>query len=665
MRALQWARRRVAEGARGDESGASLILALAFLTLFGALLVTLLGFVQAAFLANRRVHAQGERQYAMAGAIDAAVQHARKVPAMGATPGAPSCGDSATSYSGISVSCAPKYPHDGGLAPGPNVLKNAILTTNGGITSSTGTLTVAGPVYANGPIDVAKLDAEDLPITGTSCSNTGAWVYTEPIVACPPVAGTSPPGGVGADPGWNYDIPDAASMPPLRTLTDVTCGGGGYYAYPAGYYSDVAVLMDTAKCPGARARYFAPGTYYFDFSGTTTWAISGLPVIGGTATGWLGGSPPAAPSPSKADAPPAQPTACSGSGPGVRFVFGGASTVSVAQGTRVELCPDPGQVVMYGQRLTNPGAVVSTPTAVSWAQPVCPATVSTTTAPCWRNSDTDPGRTDARVLGVEGLAQRIWGQAVLNEAKTDPSASLTLTGFTPTTLALGTYNVAVSVPNTTSLLDMSVTPPQVDNGYNIGKRKVTLSFTNTSTPPVTCDVTLTSSTGGGKDSGQLLQSADGGTNACLLDVVRSAFSVTYTATLLGTGQADAQMWASLDGVEVKITPKVFPRAQSTTNPVLFLQSGAKFAAWGPVVMGNAAFTVDVSGDVIFNNGVVLKSLVVNGGKADVPAFRLGGGRRTMLLEATESSRRVQALVTVTDYGAPGYWARVRRWNVRK
>ncbi|MFM8302727.1 MAG: hypothetical protein ACKOA9_00285, partial [Actinomycetota bacterium] len=154
---------------------------------------------------------------------------------------------------------------------------------------------------------------------------------------------------------------------------------------------------------------------------------------------------------------------------------------------------------------------------------------------------------------------------------------------------------------------------------------------------------------------------------CIKNTLASPFTVTYDPQLKKQGAQDAVLYSSLDGVGFTLT-SVLPqptKQDARGVPALIVASGAKFAAWGPVGMVNADFTVDASSDVIFDRGVVLRSLTANGGKPGVPVFRLDGGRRTMLLEATEGSKRMQALVTVTDYATPGYWARIKRWNVKR
>lgn len=656
-RLISRARSRLGHGGPGSERGASLVLALAFLTLFGALIVALLGFAQTAFLANVGVHKQGVTQYAMAGAIDVNIQRARKDP----TAGLPSC--TPVAYAGMSVGCTPRS-NDGSLRPGVNAPLNAILTLQGGITNNTpgSTMTVAGPVYAHGPISLTAdsvLDAEDLPVTGSACgSDTTNWRFAEPIVSCPPVSGVAPPAGAGNDPGYASTLPAKAlgraiNDVPNNETGGVECRGGSggrYLYYPPGYYNDASALTTSAGCGNAVARYFPPGTYYFDF-GTgckggngpkcdTEWVVSGLPVIGGTATGWLGvGPPPAAPTVASAE-----PTACS-RGPGAEFVFGGASTVSVASGARVELCQGDGQIVIYGQRDTVAPPPPLGPTGVS-SPIVCPVTVTATTGPCWRNADGEAAFTAGRVLTVNGQT----AQAVVTEppGQSDPPSKTSLDFSFPALsdpTNWGDYGVTIAVPHVESLTAGDAKPDVQLLVGTCDALDITALQSVTVPPP----------------------SAPNDPLKCVRDAVASPFTVKYQVSLARQSKRDAILLSDLDGIRFTVTPvSDLPRRQETGgSSFLTVASGAKFAAWGIVYMPNADFNVDASGDVIFDRGVILKSLTANGGKAGSAVFRLGGGRRTLLFDAVSDNRKVSALVTVTDYTTPGYWTRIKRWSVKR
>ena len=70
--------------AHRDESGQALLLALGFLIFFGLVVGALMGFVGANVLATERLHEQRSTAYAADGATDAAIQIARRDPAIGA-----------------------------------------------------------------------------------------------------------------------------------------------------------------------------------------------------------------------------------------------------------------------------------------------------------------------------------------------------------------------------------------------------------------------------------------------------------------------------------------------------------------------------------------------------------------------------------------------------
>lgn len=678
MSVIRWSRRRVARAAQDGERGASLILALAFLTLFGALLVTLLGFVQVAFLANSRVHQQGLTRYAMAGAIDASVQRARKEQTMGVT----SCGTPMV-YAGATVACTP-LSGDGGLIPGGTAPWNAILTVGGDITNTTAnsTLAVNGPVYANGAISLtgsgSKLDAADLPVKGTACNgDTASWKYAQPIVSCPPINGAyGPPAEAGVAP--NYASGPLPSLGTAVTAADVQCkgpAGARYFEYKPGFYNDVTNVLKKAAnlCVSdsdrAVARYFTAGVYYFDLS--TTWLVDdGIPVIGGTAGSWLGvGSPP---DPALPTAPDAQPTACVRDVPngGVQFVFGNASRWTVAAGSRVELCPDPGQIVLYGQTATGTESVALTPTGTNPGATTCPATYtySTPNLACWN----DPSRALKAESRETPPTPAVEATAVISEASTDPSAPLTVTGFPGALASIPSawgststaYDVTIEVPNAASMFDSTGAVK-----FTGGTMRIELEVGSAACRFV---ITGTANSSGGQTVSNLTTKGNPANN-CLQAAVQNPFSITYRPQLLTQGPPtpDRQMRVALDGIKVTLTPTgtiAIPQ-DSGSNPFLTVlgptsTATAAFAAWGPVYMKNAAFSVNLNSAVIFDRGVILKSLATQGGRADAPVFRVGGGRRSMLFDATKNGRQVQAVVTVTDYKTPGYWARVKRWNVK-
>ena len=245
MSALRWARLRVDRAGADGERGASLVLALAFLSMFGVFIVALLGFAQTAFLTTTGVHQQGLRQYAASSAIDTAIQRVRPDINLGRDPvfGGANCGlayPAVDDEPPVTVTCTAQ-PGSGDVQPGIDAPPNAILTlaTSGvGIDDSkNGTLFVTGPVFSNSDIYLhnpgqPKLDATDMPVTarGTCGDTLSDWTYGE--LRCN--FSSSDPDGNDANYTSRISEVNLSSRNPAPTCL-VRSGANSVIAYVAGY----------------------------------------------------------------------------------------------------------------------------------------------------------------------------------------------------------------------------------------------------------------------------------------------------------------------------------------------------------------------------------------------------------------------------------------------
>lgn len=707
LRTLRWARARVAEGATSPERGASLILALAFLTLFGVAIAALLSFAQTAFMANTSVHKQGESQYATAGAIDTEIQRLRNDVTQGVDGGACASLALAQAATSATASCVPqpgsgKDPpggYDRSLSQRPPL--NAILTMGGGITTTSGAAIKAdGPIFANGPINLGangELDAvaqADWPVTATgACSINSNWKFVAPILECD--TGTDVTGGGSANPAYpsrraleNVDLGTPIRFrSPNDPLKGVKCtgqgGGSQTIGYPAGYYTDATLLTRTCgNGPNGQpiARVFEPGVFYFDFGAgcrpssnaarctTKQWTIDdGVPIVGGTLAGTLA----AKPSFPDTASPAAAPLACK-YGPGVagvQFIFGGSSTMALGPSAQMELCggtataanPDAGRIVMYGQGAAGAqlGAGISLALAPS---PECNQQLSN--SPCWRNRDA-AGFDASRAVAVDG-------QAIEAYIKVPQ-------GGNSTSSASFTYGVAPpSVPQSWGGNEVEVAIQHVETGQggtvSTGKASVqidtcTFDLNDASIDPSFKSTKGTLSTVTFSSLDDTLSQAE---QTCLLNLSTKP-NLVYTASVgKNTGQdAGTAFLAGVDGITVTFRSRL--RSQ-TGNPFFTAAPCARIAVWGTIYMPDADFNVDASpcagvvSNKIVSRGAIMRSLTITGGNLSAPVFRLGTGRREVQLTGTPSSGGVAkavALVRITDYTRPGYWSRITRWSVQR
>lgn len=630
-----------------DERGASLVLALAFLSLFAVFIVALLGFASTAFLSTTGVHTQGVRQYAASSAIDTAIQRVRQDIDLGRDPvfGGPACNldyPAVDDAPAVTVTCTGQTG-SGDVQPGVDAPANAILTlaTSGAGIDDTknGTLVVSGPIFSNSDIYLhnpgsPQLDATDMPVTARgSCGDTlGDWVYGE--LRCN-FSGSDPDGN---DPNFSSRLGEVNLNAPNPTPTCLGSGGTRAIAFEPGYYTSAAVLQGTATgCTNNNTRWFKPGAYYFDFDfdpafTDDTWNMDGR-IVGGTPKGWTPGSSNP-PTPSGGATAPA---ACQA--PGVQFIIGGGSKLVVEGGGTVELCPSAlggpgGRTVIYGQKTGAASESTST------RRPVTATATPITFAPT------------TNVLPISPNPSPIDGQAAtITIPSTNPggSATMSLEGYPGVPAAPG-GSVGVSYELSVAHRE-SATNPISTIQLKIGAN-CTVSLTTFRTVLTTDTVPLT-------------------TPQCLA-ATTGTFTVDYIVTLKNGNTVTIE----LDGVELiaKYTPPVARTQDAGNSPVVSTSIGGGnspiFFMWGTVYTTNGDLNIDFknSTTIAFDRGVIVRRLIV----AAVPpadtrgSFRLGtGGRVAEFVATVDGTRRVRALVRFVDTSTPGRITRVQRWSVSR
>ncbi len=370
-----------------DDSGASLVLALAIVTVFSVIIAAVLTFADTSVRTTMALRDQAAESMGAGGAAEIAINTLRQGTydaSSGQCFGAldrltlqnfyqPRSGPADSAV----VTCAPDAIHSGLAGSGADpatVPGQAVLTLatggEGGLSVDAADgrdVKIRGDVLANSTIDVPRGSLT------SSAAVRAVGACTGTITATPPArCRTGPP--VTADP--NYPLPTAATT--LQRAPN--CGGSSdplqVLEFTPGVYRDIQALnQGIDRCPNP-ILYFPPGIYYFDFNRSTPWLIHDAYVIGGARPGGsppTAGTAPAAPGWCQSPVPPTPPDprwTPPASNQGVQFVFGGDSRISFVN-SQVELCASYSStappIVLYGLKAavdTVPaqgGCVVQTP----------------------------------------------------------------------------------------------------------------------------------------------------------------------------------------------------------------------------------------------------------------------------------------------------------------
>jgi hypothetical protein len=358
---------------RGDDRGASLVLALAFLTCVGLVVGALLTFSSTAVMSARHTLEHARSSNDAAGGLEAAINAVR----IGTFDNAAGdnclgAGDTLTvadpQHDTIAVRCTPGP--DSGVAGGlvqigaNNKPGWALLTlgTNAGEPgigqSGNNLFWVRGKVQSNSTITIGGSACPltpQPPVAGANCSElyqtaaagppvtaAGACngrIVSTGAVTCNTGATAQDPGATGQPTAAAYAQPSVSGAP-ARTAPACSSGTASTVSLSPGLYTDSGPLNTLMSCT-SKIIHFTPGTYFFDFRNGTpsdhVWKIDNkdTTVVGGTPSGWSTGaaSKPAVTMPGSC----VSPLTTQSVGTGVQFVFGGDSRFAVGPGN-VELC---------------------------------------------------------------------------------------------------------------------------------------------------------------------------------------------------------------------------------------------------------------------------------------------------------------------------------------
>jgi hypothetical protein len=426
---------------RGD-AGASLVLAMAFMTGVGVVVGALLTFSSTAITSAKFTLEHAQDANDVAGGLQAAINTVRT--STYDNGAGEDCLNSAgtLTYPGgdVAVTCTPKAGTGAGGSLVPISAANkpgyALLTLGdhsgeiGIEQTSNSVFRVRGKVRSNSGIEIA---GSPCPVTPqpptTNCSElfqldpaatvTASGTCNGTIISTGPVScGSAGPAG---DPGY--------AQPPVSGATVGAvpgCGSTWIVQLSPGVYRDSAALNTLMKCK--KVVLFKPGTYFFDFrngepgqpGGGHVWTIDdpATTVIGGTPNGWSASAAtrPAFTMPGSCVSPLTTQSANSG----VEFVFGGDSRLLV-DGGDVELC---GQWYASRPPITIHGAKADDG-VISRTGPVGTAT-STASGSNSPFLPTGPGTLKQAVAAEDGTTA---AASLMGKTK----ATLASTGFVPAT----------------------------------------------------------------------------------------------------------------------------------------------------------------------------------------------------------------------------------------
>lgn len=653
-------RRRLTARVQKDDEGSALVLALMVVLLVGTLLAAALDYTATGLLVTPQVRNDRNEVTTIQSAVDGAINNIRGSSISGRTatptcpefappvpaglPGVDASEDyrvtcSAQATGGSTGDEAPPYAIHA-LGPSPEGIRQ--------VNPSNDELVVDGGIYSKGVISVGGGSKSAMTVYGSVISETAGGcsgkLYTTDLAG--PMCGPGQAQSDGGDPGYGPGIPNQAALESIIGTGSATQGAdplptcsGGVATFSAGYYGERPDLLLERVLPSCSASVwrFAPGLYYFDYTGE--WDLGNNRVVAGTASGstTLG-------------------QACSRTGAGAQFVFGGQSRIvtrsSASAGNGLEICGPtdtayhtgpgtPQRIAVYGLTSANSLGAAGSGTSK-------PEAAAVTGIGGWVD--------EAKSLAIDGSSAAV----VLQKNK---SASLTWGGF-----------------------------PQAPKGARVSAVSVEL----THLPANTKSAKLTVSSPGGVSVTSSVQ----GCTTCLFDITSDLessrtdvlwrylreLSVTYEVQ----GKDDQvvlPLAASLvDGVRFVVAyTKPALRAQtcpgsscvfleSTNNPNVYIR--------GTVYTPSAAWSVNVhnSGETIFNRGVVLRDLALNvsgSSKQTTSPFQLprstSNGRNVLFRGWVDGAERVRACVRYTDQAPvpgttdtlafPGYSLAVTRWLV--
>ena len=345
---------------RSDDSGASLVIALLFVTVVSVVVTVVLSFADTSIRTTVALRGQATAAANADGAAQIAINALRK----GSYTGTGDCFSGGSTLTLSNVYQPPSGPADsaaitcendsanggdGGLPinsnnkPGNAILTLGTSTSEHGIlikVAGGGQLKVKGSVFSNSNIFAQQ---GSLAVLSAGVKARTACTPTAAITSTPPPACNigNAPDTKGDDPGYT---PTGEAATP-RTVPSCP-GDGRVVEFFAGLYDDGDInglngLTRSSGCKNA-IFWFHPGTYYFNFPTNKPWVIDTGYVVGGLpqpGQPFVDGTPPTIPGACQAPIPPADgsPWVKPPPNAGVQFAFGGASQIQV-KAAQVELC---------------------------------------------------------------------------------------------------------------------------------------------------------------------------------------------------------------------------------------------------------------------------------------------------------------------------------------
>jgi Tfp pilus assembly protein PilX len=455
--------RRLLRKHSGDDEGTVLILALAFMVVFGLVVGTVLGLATTNVKTTTVVRDRAAATYTADGAVDGAINLARSQPAIGTAGSTSTCfsmpAGAMNGSAKVDVKCSGLTGSGSTTSPFPanaSTPANAILTPTAAVDAAEGvTMLNASVAHVQGPVSAAHTLAEGtgtLTATPAAYSPIKAEVCTGSGVVTP--APTCPATGT-ADPGYAPTL-DLSTYPGTAqtfgstlNTTLPTCPASRVVTFQPGMYTNLTGLSALMTACAGGVFYFTKGVYYFDFMDATgtagaghDWTLSDAAanIVGGTPLGWTPSTfqyNGATPLPYPNGDATATASACDPSQPGVLFVFGNDSRFTLAKG-HVQLCAY--NVSTTAQHLAVWSPAANTTIAGSSANVIAGSNTTDTTAAggvLWTNAQ------NGSVMG-SGLLANVTANNTVPSTLTEAASQYTVpTAQIPSTATITTLTAKV------------------------------------------------------------------------------------------------------------------------------------------------------------------------------------------------------------------------------
>ena len=341
---------------RRGERGASLIIALVFVSTFSLVIVGSLGYASTSFNQAAVTRSVRDASAAADASTQTLINAMRYSVAWGrygsSCPGATySVGDGRTA----TVTCTPESGSGASISGNSSAttgMQTYPLLTDASVAAPASSSEPGVTVTGSGTMDVAggnSYHSTALSVaSGSAYADTGGSVYTDGTCANATPIGTC--SGYSGSTTYATKVSSLKQTTPITSVPAITDRAElpwhqQYLALSPGTYTDASALsaLTNGSCPGLVLQLL-PGTYYFGFTQTGSaakWVISDptVDVIGGAPKGWAAGPwtrrptlPTVGACRTAFDATPSS---------GVLLVFGAQSQLSITAAHNVEFCSIP------------------------------------------------------------------------------------------------------------------------------------------------------------------------------------------------------------------------------------------------------------------------------------------------------------------------------------